>query len=479
MTELHHASFSPISAANIDREFELIREMTLTDPSAIRALLRGQLQLTELSPALQNRLSTVEVQASFVGTVNNAPQSFPLSLPPTSSANVYRNSGLMTLTVDYDLTPTSLDVHTVYTGDNIHIEYQGLQILSISMGAFQIPYDLIVALRPTIDPITQQFFTWGTSKVTDALRNSVLNHKEVSKFDATSFLPSGLAIDVSQGTPDNSAMVLTTAGGEVWVWAVGSATGAWTLTKIKVSDMTGTVIEMGDHNSVVSALATDNAHVYIFMKGGVTLQANSVQKYNAATSAYEAVIGPGNPGITTTGLVDLAISQAGYLYVSYSDVDGTGTGEIRKFDPGTGALLKRWVAADFGATSIRPIQILPVLDTVLVVDGLNVNSTSNLYQLDPVDGVTTIPILIPAPPTRVTFDLSDLWVGSVETLYKINLAGTTLTSLIPAPLPPPATGQTIAEVRSGLGIVWVTFSDDTNPIAVNLTKCFPGLPGVA
>jgi hypothetical protein len=68
------------------------------------------------------------------------------------------------------------------------------------------------------------------------------------------------------------------------------------------------------------------------------------------------------------------------------------------------------------------------------------------------------------------FDGVDLWVSSGHVLYKLSGLGTGLNQITPA-------AETILDIMYAQGLVWTSYSTDTLPTDVNLTKLFPGLPG--
>jgi hypothetical protein len=464
--DLSHSPGQLIRAADVDRSFDLLRNAIDIDAVAVRRMLQGQLQLVDMSPPLQavilqNLLETTPTEQTFIG--DGVTTLFTLSaLPIGGSDEVFLNGQLMRRGTDYTLASLSLTFATAPSvGDWVFIRSKGVgSPFLILLGSFQLPYQQIREMRATLDSLVQHIFTYGTNKTTLV--------QEVAKFEAIGLSQLGTAVDVDAGAPDGTALVLTTTGGAVFLWAVGDATGAHRVTKIDVSTMIATPISMSDPATVVVSLATDNDHVYAFMKGGATLQANSVQKVDAVTNLPVAVIGPGTPGVTTTGFVDTVVSQAGALYVSYSDVNLSGSGEVRKFDANTGALLKRFTATDFAAVTTHPIRLIAVLGDIYVLDDLN----QKIYKLSALDAVTTVATFAFVP-TDVMFDLSDLWVSATDTLYKVDLSGTVLSSVIPQ------TGKNIQDVMSGLGLVWTSYSNDTLVPDNNIAKIFPGLPGTA
>jgi hypothetical protein len=467
----HPLSYSPgqlIRSADVNRSFELLRNAIDVDSAALLDLLEGRLNLEDLTPALQalvlkNLVAFDPLEQHFTG--DGSTTVFTLSsIPSAGSLTVFLNGQLLTSGVDYTVSGVSLTFAAApFTGDDVTARFTVVQATTaiIVLGGFQLPYEQVIQTLPTLEPIVQQFFSWGTNKTS--------GFKEVAKFEAVGLSQLGAAVLVDGGLPDATAIVMTTSAGQNFLWAIGApAGGTHRVVKVDVSTMlAAATVAMNDPTTVVTSLATDNGFVYAFMKGGSTLQANSVQKFDAVTNLPVAVIGPGTPGITTTGFVDTVISQAGALYVSYSDVNGGGSGEVRKFDATTGALLERFVAADFGAATIRPIRLVRVMDNVHVLDDLN----QKIYKLSALDVVTTVATLSFVP-TDLTFDASDLWVSSADTLYKVDLAGSVLDSAVPQ------AGRNIQDVMSGLGLIWTSFSNDTNPADQNVVKIFPGLPGV-
>lgn len=459
-----HAPFELIRAADIDRHFALIENGVLTDPSAVQAVLQGQITLSELHPSLQalvlqSVFSSIRSNENFTG--DGIAVSFALAAAPLAGdEEVFLNGLHQHNGVDYTLVGNLLTFlgGPPGIGDLIDVRYSSTQSVSlILLGSFAMPYDQIFQMNATLDPIVQQFFVYGHNKIGGMF--------EVAKFEAITLNQLGSSVNVDSGNPDRTAMILTTDTGEVRIWAIGAAAGTHTVTRITASTMAATVLSMNDPATTVTAIATDGPKVYVFMKGGATLQANSVQRFDAATSFPETVIGPGVPSVATTGSVDMAISLSGDLYVSYGNFNASGSGEIRKFDVNTGFLLKRLRAADFGAVNIRPIQILKVLDKVLVLDDLN----NKLYQIDATDAVTTV-TTFGFTPTGMRFDLSDLWVSEGFNLHKLDMAGTILNTVVPQ------AAKTIQNIMSGLGLIWVSYSDDTVVSDKNLTKIFPGLP---
>lgn len=460
-----HTPGQSIRSADWDRNLQLIREGILIPPSALQGILDGSIQLEDLEPGLQALIlrsisSMNQVSQSFVG--DGLTTTFVLtSAPFGGTERVYLNGQRMSGGgSDYTLSGLNVNFTSApFFGDIIAVDYTtGSATIDLTLlGSIVIIDRQIFTMLPTLEPIVQQVFVYGTNKTSGFL--------EVSKFDVVKLDQIGPSVGVPGGLPDRVALVMTTNGGNIYLWAVGGAANH-EITKIDAATMIGTAIPMGDVNTDVTSIATDGGFVYAFMKGGVTLQANSVQKINAITDLPVAVIGPGAPGITTTGSVDTAISLAGALYVSYSNVNGSGSGEVRKFDVSTGALLKRFTASSFGEAAIRPMRIIPVLDAIFVLDEL----TQKLYRLSATDGVTTV-ATFSFVPTNVMFDQNDLWVSEADNLYKVDLAGTILNSITPQ------AGQDVRDIMSGFGIIWTTYANDLVSTQPNITKIFPGLPG--
>jgi hypothetical protein len=465
--ETEHQSFESIRHQDWDRNLQLIREGLLIPPSALQGILDGSIELNDLDPSLQALIlrslsAENHVSQTFIG--DGTTTTFSLSAAPfAGSEDVFLNGQLMAGGgADYTLTGLDLDfVSAPLLGDTITADYEtGSAAINLTLlGSLSIKDRQIVTALPTLVPIVQQIFTYGINKVSSTF--------EVTKFDVVTVSPIGASVDVAAGLPDHAALVLTTNSGNVYIWAVGDATDAYRVTKIDSASMASTSTPMNDPATIVTALATDGGNVYAFMKGGSTLQANSVQKIDAITDLPIGVIGPGVPSIVmSTGSVDLAISLAGNLYVSYSDLDGTGSGEVRKFDVNSGALLKRFTAADFGETLIRPIRVIPVLDTIFVLDEL----TKKIYRLDATDTVSTV-TTFSFVPTNFCYDNHDLWVSSGDQLYKVDVAGTILNVITPQ------AGQLVQDIMPGFGIIWTTYSNDLVAAQPNITKIFPGLPG--
>lgn len=464
--QVQHVPFEVVRSADFDRNLELTREGILTDASALRMVLRGELLLADLSPSLQalilNSVGDADIELSFLG--DGITLSFPIgSIPITNSDLVFLNGLKQKPGVHYSITGTSLDfvpTNTPGVGDEVTINFKAMVSASlIQIGNFTISYRQIVQILATLDPLVQEMFLWGTNKTS--------GFKEVTKASAINMTQIGSAVNVDSGAPDATAIVITTDSGDVFVWAIGSGAGTHTITKVDTGPMTGTVVSMSDPATVVTSLATDGSFVYVFMKGGATLQANSVQKINAITNLPVAIIGPGTPGITTTGSVDMAVSLAGHLYVAYSDVNGSGSGEVRKFDVNTGFLLERFTNTEFGIVGdIQPTRIIPFLDKLLVVDPLN----QKIFLIEATDAITVF-ATTSFVPTDIAFDNSDVWVTDANVVYKLNQGGTIVNSLTPQ------VGKTIQDVAPALGFIWTSFSDDTGVSDSNISKIFPGLPG--
>lgn len=465
--EPKHVPFESIRSADFDRNLQLTREGILTDATALRMVLRGDLRLEDLSPSLQavilsSSSTSAENELHFTG--DGITTSFNLGVSPVLNSDLVFLNGIKQVPgLHYSITGTVIDfvvTNTPQVGDEITVHFKSLTGAAlIQLGGFVIPFRQIIQTLPTLDPIVQELFFYGTNKI------SAL--KRVSKFDGIGLTQIGVSVNVDSGSPDATAMVETTNGGSVFIWAVGAAAGTHTITKIDTSSMTGVLISMNDPATVVTGLATDGLHIYVFMKGGATLQANSVQKLNAITNLPEAIIGPGLPGITTTGSVDLAVNLAGSLYVAYSNVNGSGSGEVRKFNVNTGFLTKRFTNTDFGIVgSIQPTRIIPFLDSLLVMDPLN----QKIFKISATD-VVTVFATTSFIPTDIAFDNMDVWISSGDTLYKFNQGGTTLNSLVPQ-----AT-HVIQDIAPALGFIWTSYTDDVGIADDNITKIFPGLPG--
>jgi hypothetical protein len=461
-----HAPFQTIGSADWDRHLEFLREAITLDAVGVRGLLAGKIQLAELDPALQalilNNSIATEVEESFLGDAIATVFTL-LSTPILNTEEVFLNGVLQIRGTDYTIAAAAITFTggAPAIGDVIFVQYKSVQSIAIiNLGSFQLPYRQIFEALPTPSAVEQHIFTYGINKSSGI--------QEVAKFEAIKLTQLGTAVDVNGGTPDNSSIVFTSDGVDQWLWAVGSATNAHEISRINIATMAASTLAMNDPATVVAAIDTDGANIYAFMKGGATLQANSVQKINAVTQAFEAVFGPGIPNITSTGTVDMAVSLAGALYVSYSDVNASGSGEVRKFDVATGVLLKTFTATDFGVANARPIRIVPVLSDIYVLDDLN----NKMFKLSATDGVTDI-VTFGFAPDNMEFDNSDLWISSGQTLYKVDKVGTILNSQNPQP------GKDIGDIVSGLGLIWTTYSDDTIVTDFNITKIHPGLPGVA
>jgi len=437
--QIEHKPYELIKAADIDRILALIQNGIFQSPSAIRALLTGQISIFDLDPTLQAFLSVVPFESNAIG--DGVTTTFILTAIPTSGTDeVFINGILQQNGSDYTITGTNaIFVSAPLLGDIVIIKYKSAQALIVFVvNSLDIPYKNIINTQYSLTHI----FIYGINETTSDI--------EVAKFDPLSFTQVGPAVNVNASLISNN--VTTQAGG--YLWATGAA-GLITdpkhqITRIDPSTMASTIFPATvDTSATVASITTDGGFVYAFLAGG-TLVPNSIAKINMAGSPVGAIPSGFAPG--PIGTIDMAINTAGFLFVAY-----TINGQIRRYDTTLGTVLNIY-------TFTNPIRILPVNDKIYVLDG----TTNTLSSISATNVVTDI-ITFTFTPTDMMFDGADLWVSTGDVLRKMDKNGTISSTITPA------TGQTIRDITSGLGFVWTTYSNDTNA-GPNITKIFPGLP---
>jgi len=432
-----HEKYQTIYEADWDRTILLIRQGIILTPTGVRTALGGDIQISDLSPELQALLSPVPFDDKFVG--DGIANTFVLSAAPLiDSARIYLNGVLLEPVAEYSLSGTDLVfVDTPDSGDKIRAIYNSGQVLTPSpsvLGSFTLSHKNILE---TISNNTN-LFTYGVNKISSMM--------EVAKYRPGDLAQISSAIDVSSGSPDLSRMAFN--GG--FLWAIGAASGTNIIQKIDPTGMTSTDIAVtADAAATVTSLATDGTYVYAFIEGG-TFSPNSIARIDVAGVSTEIIV----TGLVTVGTIDMVISLAGDLYVMMS-----ANAQVRKYDVTTGNLLTTHQFTD-------PIKIVQVDDKILVLEG----STSKLHEISALDFVTEV-VTFPFTPTNIAYDANDLWVSSSDIIRKVNLTGTILHTITPL------SGLNIQGVAKGNGMIWTTYSNDTN-VTPNISKIYPGLPEV-
>lgn len=432
-----HEKYGTVFEADWDRIIFLIRQGIILTPAGVRTALGGNIQIEDLSPELQALLSPVPFTDRFVG--DGATDTFVLSAPPLiDSAQISLNGVLQEPVAEYSLSGTDLIfVDTPGQGDKITAIYNSGQVLTPApsvLGSF------VLSHKNSLETISNNtnIFTYGVNKSSSVL--------EVAKYRPGDLAQVGPAVDVSSGSPDLSRMVFN--GG--FLWAIGAASGTNIIQKIDPAGMTATDIAVTtDIAATVTSLATDGVYVYAFIEGG-TFSPNSIARIDVAGVSTEIIV----TGLITVDTIDMVISLAGELYVMMS-----ANAQVRKYDVVTGNLLKTHQFTD-------PIRIIRADDKIFVLEGSN----SKLQEISATDIVTEIVTFV-FTPTNIAYDGNDLWVSSADVIRKVDKTGTIMHIITPV------TGLTIQGVARGNGMIWTTYSNDTD-VTTNISKIYPGLPGV-
>jgi hypothetical protein len=178
-------------------------------------------------------------------------------------------------------------------------------------------------------------------------------------------------------------------------------------------------------------------------------------------------------GITSVDATDMCIGPDGYLYVAYSRINNSSParGQVRKFNPTTGALVKIFTLDAVATNVVHPIKIIATNNSVLVLDDTPpMAGQSTIYEIDPLETVTVRPITI-SMASDILYDGSDLWITSGSTVYKTDRSGNILNTIVPQAL------LNVSNVAAGLGMIWTSYLNDNLTGDTNLSKTFPGLPG--
>jgi hypothetical protein len=452
-----HEDFQVIDPVTNDRMQLLIAELMFTAPSVIQRLLTGKVDRTMLSPELLLAFST-DVNTDIINVVaDGAGQAFPLTAEPLFGSELIFLNGQDQLSgADYVITGTTITFpRYLTTGDVIKARYIDLLATSTQiLGSFDMPYQNIFE----VDSFNNFLYMYGDDKIGP-------NDKKFVKIDPITLTQSGSAINVESGLPDNSAVIQL--GAKFWV--IGSPSTAINNRVIQVDPATMNIdtdleiVPSTDTTAVIAALATDGlTFFYAYIKGG-TVAPHQIAKLDPNGVPVIPGTIQTNLSPSTVGAIDMAVSSSGHLFVVFSSING-GDGEIRKYDPGDGSLLETYNLETTVPTN--PTRIIPVEDKMYVIDP----ATNKLWEI-PNTGDPSSIVTFAATPTNLAFDNNDLWISFGEDLVKMARNGTTLTSFIPV-----VAGQTIQDVSYNIGHVWTTYLNDTG--VKNVTKIFPGLPGV-
>jgi len=468
--------FETIRATDVNRALELIRQGIDVNKHGILDAISGKIRLVDLSPSLQALVLRIvlfssHIRENFTVTVP-ATQDFTMAGTPIPASEVVSLNGqILQWATEYSLSGNVLHIITPSTmpGDLVEILYYATSSIVVApVENYQVGLRRIMATIPTLSPVDQEMYFMGYSKVD--------GRKKIAKYETINLVQLGAMVDVNSGTPDSSPFVITTYGGFTYGWAIGDSNVAdrkYTVTKVNLDNMTtASTIVLHDTNFVVSSLATNNAFVYAFVKGGSSLDANSVAIIDAFSNVVTGFIGHGG-GITSTDATDMVIGPDGFLYVAYSRTNGSvpNRGQIRKFNVATGAMVQAWTLDSVISHVTHPIKIIATNNSVLVLDDTAWSpNLGSIYEIDLLGVVTRIPLTV-GPATDLMYDGSDLWMSVGTRLYKLSRTGTILNSVILQP------SLNITNIVSALGMVWTTYANDTLTTDTNLTKVFPGLPG--
>jgi len=437
--ERTHQPFETIHSADIDRWLLLIQNGIVLGSTGIRTAIHGHISYSDLSPELQALFAVTQKEDRFVGDGVN--DTFPLTTPPISTTlTAFLNGQFLDFTTDYTVSGSNIILaHVPDFGDIVTIRYGTSAALELTkMGSFVLPDMNILEMN------TDNFnlFTYGTNKI--------LVTKEVNKFRPIDLLPLNVPVDVSSGQPFKSATVMA----DGWLWAVGATAGTNNITRIDPNDMSSTVIPVSaDPLMFLRSITADPLNVYAFIHGGVPIY-NVIARI-PPSGPISTVINVGTlPAVITN--TDIALNSAGFLFLCLTDL-----GVVRKYDVGTGALLKTF-------TYTHPVRIIAMNSDIYVLDDV----TNKLHKISAADVPSTVTTFLMTP-SNMYFDGNDLWVSYADRLRKLdNINGLLLQEIYPE------AGFNIQGIGGAIGSIWTSYSNDSGVTDPNITRLFPGLPGI-
>lgn len=471
--ELSHSAGETIRSSDIDRALELLRQSIELSPAVISRWLDGQIDFGSLSPEVRSYLNSLSISITpltqdWVGASGYF-NDFALGAVPVAGSEVVLLNGTEQDGGDYVLQSGGggTVIHffdDVSLGDKVRVHYRTSNTVTptVFMNFGLNHYD-VVQLLPTVNDM----FVYGTSK-------DIGNPLEVAKYrviDMAQMVPPVTvrsAVDVTGAEPDYPPMVLI-GGSEIWAAGyndgTGPISGGWSnrISRFGINDLaitppSGYFEVTTDTAAQISDMVADANFVYAFMQGGTYIAPNHIAKVRISPTSTVGVI---NSGLNITGDTNMIMSNDGWLYVAYQDPS---VYQVRKYStaPASGLMYVHQYTGN-------PIKILAVDTDVLVLEAGNPATGSTLNRISDVTNLSTPVQIYGFVGTTMAFDGVDLWIASADKLYKCNKNGTILQTLTPL------SGQNIKEIMAAFGFIWVTYEGN---VSINVTKIFPGLPGV-
>jgi hypothetical protein len=449
-----------VGSTDMNRRFALLEEGINLPLSVLKRLLAGQVDRNMLSPDILTLFGNVRMVDRFTVTLDGAGQTFPLSSTPVANSEfVFINGVLQVPGTGYNIVGDALTIiGYMKAGDIVTSNYAVTG--TVTTATVENHY-----VMPPYHQFFQSIF-FNNDIFVRAKDSSDSEKYKLVKASPYSFLPIA-TLDVGSGLPDHQALAVVSG----YVWAIGSPASAISNRVIKVNpttmgvDFDLEIVPSTDTAAIIAGLATDGAgFLYAYVKGGI-IAPHVVAKINTVgVPVITGTIPSGLPSASIVGNVDMLINQAGNLFVLWDSV-ASGNGQVRKYDVGTGALIKTYNTGTWG-TLIRPTRMAKVFDAVYVIDG----STWKLWKI-PATGDPINIITFTSQPTNIQFDGSDLWIAFGQDLVKMKPDAQTLSTFSPL-----VSGLTIQDLSLGVGHIWATYTNDVVGVS-NITKIFPGLPG--
>jgi DNA-binding beta-propeller fold protein YncE len=436
--DINFQPYMNISSAEMNDILMQIRDGTFQSSYAIRALLHGKIQFEDLAPELQALFVLVSNQQDAIG--DGVTDTFLLSAILIGGTDtVYLNGLLQKRGADYTVLNNSIIFVTAPSlGDHITFIYRSAQAMAATVIASP-----VINHKQLLNTLASDgyLFVCGTNKV--GLTT------ELARYDQINFSQIGPSININSGIPEYR--MIARAGGYLWV--IGAASGTNNITRVDPITLTSTVFSAtADTGATAAAITTDGTYLYIFIKGG-TYAPNSITKMDLTGTQVGSIASGFPPG--PVGDIDMAISTAGFLFVSYTD-----SAQVRKYDTApAGGLLNTF-------TFTNPIRLTAINSLIYVLEG----TTSKMFTISATNVVSEL-IQFVFVPENITYDGHDMWISASDVIRKVDLTGTIVQTLTPIPTFP------IKSVSAGLGSVWTSYTNDDNP-GPNLSKIFPGLVGI-
>ena len=461
-----HTTGQRISSAEWDRTIALIKNGILEYPSGMTSNLQNQIGMEELTPGLRDFLSALVANvAGFTKdpfVADGTQYQFRIrDIPSAGSELVYRNGDLLDgadyvfeeLDLGSGLLPYLVLEEVPLYGDKIVVIYRSSNTLNAGViGSYHVHHNDISAV-----------FSSNTNSLT-MLGKRMDSPTGVREFftvrvDSMS-VPTGTSVVNSIPTSERDWPDAVQCGD--YIWAIGDAgTGLNTITKVHVDTLASTGYTLTtDAAATITAIATDNAYVYAFMKHSTYTYPNSFIK----VTQNGVVSGLIYSGLTVTGDVSVCVGNNGYLYASFADAS---VKQVRKYDVSpTNGFQKAFQLMNNAAipSAVTPTMVYPV-DTYIYV----ISAEGFLHRISTTDTVTLLQDYTFVP-SNIYYDGANLWISSDDVLYKCDKLGNILQNL------EPAGNQNIQVMRGAYAFLWTTYIDETSN--TNLTKLYPGLPNI-